>query len=320
VEARPPAAGRRSGLQEQLTLSDDDEVNVAPTEQFFRTVLDQVADAVITTDAYGCVTFANPAAENLYGISENDARGRNLTDLLSTFRTASGAALDHVTAQVATQGRWHGEITQRTPDGPDLLVDASISLLRDSHGTVLGSVSVVREISERKASERLIAYQATHDSLTGLLNRAAFMTALNTALRSRPAPILIFVDLNAFKAINDTHGHARGDEVLQAVAQRLTGAIRTGDLVGRFGGDEFVILAYHLHHHPAAKQFLDRLTASLLGPIPCRDGDVHRVGASIGIAHATPGDNPDTLLRKADMAMYQAKHSTETASAYRFAQ
>jgi PAS domain S-box-containing protein len=304
VEARPPAAGRRSGLQEQLTLSDDDEVNVAPTEQFFRTVLDQVADAVITTDAYGCVTFANPAAENLYGISENDARGRNLTDLLSTFRTASGAALDHVTAQVATQGRWHGEITQRTPDGPDLLVDASISLLRDSHGTVLGSVSVVREISERKASERLIAYQATHDSLTGLLNRAAFMTALNTALRSRPAPILIFVDLNAFKAINDTHGHARGDEVLQAVAQRLTGAI----------------LAYHLHHHPAAKQFLDRLTASLLGPIPCRDGDVHRVGASIGIAHATPGDNPDTLLRKADMAMYQAKHSTETASAYRFAQ
>ena len=162
---------------------------------FFRCVLDHVSDAVVTTDEHGRVTFANPAAEHLYGLSEAQALGRGLGELLRGFNAGAAGNLADITGAVARDGRWHGEIMQRTPDRPELLVEASISLLRHD-GNVVGSVSVVREVSDRRAAEQLIAYQATHDGLTGLLNRAAWMAALETALTSRRAVVVVFVDLN----------------------------------------------------------------------------------------------------------------------------
>jgi diguanylate cyclase (GGDEF)-like protein/PAS domain S-box-containing protein len=288
-------------------------------EGFFQTVLTHVADAVVTTDAEGRVTFANPAAEKLYGMTQEAVVGRALADLLSSFHAASGESLGEITTAVARRGRWQGEIAHRIPDGHDVLVEASISLIRDTAGLVLGSVSVLREISDRKAAEALIAYQAAHDGLTGLLTRRAFMAQLEAALDTSCSVTLVFLDLNAFKTINDLHGHERGDEVLQAVAGRVSGAIRAGDLVGRFGGDEFVILARDLDDAAATLTLLDRITALFGEPIRCRNGDVHLVGASIGVARSLPGDKPDGLLRRADTAMYEAKHSTESASAYRFA-
>jgi diguanylate cyclase (GGDEF)-like protein/PAS domain S-box-containing protein len=287
--------------------------------EFFQTVLTHVADAVVTTDAQGRVTFANPAAEKLYGMNQEAAVGRRLADLLSSFHAASGETLEEITIEVAGRGTWKGEITHRIPDGPDVLVEASISLLHDHAGAVLGSVSVLREISDRKAAEALIAYQATHDSLTGLLTRRAFMSDLQAALDRNRQVALVFLDLNAFKSINDLHGHERGDEVLRSVAGRLAGAIRPGDVAGRFGGDEFVILAHDLDGAAETEQFLERVTSLFAAPIRCRGGDRHLVGASIGVARSTPGDNPDGLLRRADTAMYEAKHSTEAASAYRLA-
>jgi diguanylate cyclase (GGDEF)-like protein/PAS domain S-box-containing protein len=298
---------------------DNSVVVVKQGEEFFQTVLAHVADAVVTTDAYGRVTFANPAAERLYGMTLRAATGRRLADLHSRFQAASGETLDEITIAVAEHGTWQGEIAQRTPDGPDVLVEASISLLHDHTGTVLGSVSVLREISDRKAAEARTAYQADHDSLTGLLTRRAFMSELQVALDASRRLALVFLDLNAFKTINDLHGHERGDEVLRAVAGRLAGAIRSGDLAGRFGGDEFVILAHDLDDAARTKAFLDGITSLFAAPIRCRGGDTHLVGASIGVARSSPGDNPDGLLRRADTAMYEAKHSTETASAYRLA-
>jgi diguanylate cyclase (GGDEF)-like protein/PAS domain S-box-containing protein len=288
-------------------------------EGFFQTVLAHVADAVVTTDARGCVTFANPAAEKLYGMTQEAALGRTLADVHSSFDAASGETLDEITTVVVRQGTRQGEIAQRTSNGPDVLVEASISLIRDHAGLVLGSVSVLREISDRKAAEALIAHQAAHDSLTGLLTRRAFMIELQAALDATRRLALVFLDLNAFKTINDIHGHGRGDEVLQAVAGRVARAIRAGDLAGRFGGDEFVILAHDLDGAPATEEFLNRITGLFAAPIRCRSGDLHLVGASIGVARSSPGDNPDGLLRRADAAMYEAKHSTEAASAYRLA-
>jgi diguanylate cyclase (GGDEF)-like protein len=208
-------------------------------------------------------------------------------------------------------------LTQRALDGRDLLVEASVSMLADDDGTVLGSVSIIREISERKAAERQISYQATHDWLTGLLNRTAFMRELQESLTAGRQPTLIFLDLNGFKSINDLHGHDRGDEILRVIGSRLAGGLRPGDTAGRFGGDEFVLLAHGLTDRASSEAYLERIMTLFTDPVRCRGDITHTVGVSVGVAHSTSGDDPDELIRRADSAMYDAKRSTEVASAFR---
>lgn len=286
-------------------------------EQYLRLLIDDVPDALVATDPKGRVTLANPAAQALYGISESDALGRDLAELLGRFDAGEDGSLAEITAIVAHEGHWHGEISQRTPSGQDVLVEASVSLLRDHRdGTVLGSVSIMREISDRKAAERLVAHQATHDSLTGLLNRAAFMDSLHQSLAGDRRPSLAFVDLNGFKEINDSYGHDAGDEILRVVAERLRAGIRPTDVIGRFGGDEFVLLARDLPGSTATRHYLERLTA-LFGTAIDVNGTPHLVGASIGVARARLGDTAASLLRRADKAMYAAKRRAAATSTYR---
>jgi diguanylate cyclase (GGDEF)-like protein/PAS domain S-box-containing protein len=263
------------------------------------------------------VTFANPAAQKLYGIAEEDAVGRGLLELLDLFDAGGNTDVDEIAGFVAREGHWHGELTQRALDGRDLVVEASVSMLADDDGAVLGSVSIIREISERKAAERQISYQATHDWLTGLLNRTAFMRELQESLTSGSRPTLIFLDLNGFKSINDLHGHDRGDEILRVIGGRLAGGLRPGDTAGRFGGDEFVLLAHGLTDRASSEAYLERIMRLFTDPVRCRGDITHTVGVSVGVAHSTPGDDPDELIRRADSAMYDAKRSTEVASAFR---
>jgi diguanylate cyclase (GGDEF)-like protein/PAS domain S-box-containing protein len=288
-------------------------------ERYLRQLLDHVSDAVVATDTEGRVTFANPAAQKLYGIAAEDAVGRGLLELLELFDAGGQVDIDGITAIVAHEGQWNGELTQRAIDGRDLLVEASVSMLADEDGTVLGSVSILREISGRKANERQISYQATHDGLTGLLNRTAFLSELDRSLVSGGGPTLIFLDLNGFKAINDLHGHDRGDEILQVIGSRLAGALRPGDAAGRFGGDEFVLMAHGLDGQESTDSYLERIMFLFTDPVTCRGGTSHAVGVSVGVAHSMINDHPDELIRRADGAMYDAKRSTEVASAYRTA-
>jgi diguanylate cyclase (GGDEF)-like protein/PAS domain S-box-containing protein len=288
-------------------------------EQYFRRVLEHVPDAVIATDTYGQVTFANSAAQELYGIASEDALGRSIVELLAMFDTEGRTDVDDITALVARDGQWSGELTQRSLDARDLLVEVSVSRLENDDGTVLGSVSIVREISDRKAAERQISYQATHDGLTGLLNRTAFLVELDRSVMSGRNPTLVFLDLNGFKAINDLHGHHQGDEILRVIGGRLAGAIRPDDAAGRFGGDEFVLLVHGLTEQTATESYLERIMTILTDPVRGRGGAWHIVGVSVGVAHFRPEDNPDRLIRRADKAMYDAKRSTEVASAYRTA-
>jgi diguanylate cyclase (GGDEF)-like protein/PAS domain S-box-containing protein len=288
-------------------------------ERYLRRILEHVSDAVVATDTSSRVTFANPAAQKLYGIAGEDAVGHNLLDLLDMFDTVGKVSVDEIAGVVAREGRWYGELTQRALDGRDLLVEVTVSMLRDDDGTVLGSVSIVREISDRKAAERQIAYQATHDGLTGLLNRTAFLRELNSSLAAGRRPALVFLDLNGFKAINDLHGHDRGDEILQVIGERLMGGLRPGDAAGRFGGDEFVLLAHGLNDQPGVDAYLQRIIALFTDPVSCQGGAAHTVGVSVGVAHSAADDDPDSLIRRADRAMYEAKRSTEVVSAYRTA-
>ena len=288
-------------------------------ERYLRQILAHVSDAVVATDTHGRVTFANAAAHELYGIAAEDAIGRGLLELLDMFDAGGHADVREIAGIVAREGRWRGELIQRALDGRDLLVEASVSMLSDDDGAVLGSVSIVREISERKAAERQISYQATHDGLTGLLNRTAFLNELDASLAAGRNPTLIFLDLNGFKAINDYHGHDRGDEILRVIGNRLTGGLRPGDAAGRFGGDEFVVLAHGLADRMVTDAYLDRIMGLFAEPVTCRGGASHAIGVSVGVAHSSFDDHPDGLIRRADRAMYDAKRSTEVASAYRTA-
>jgi diguanylate cyclase (GGDEF)-like protein/PAS domain S-box-containing protein len=288
-------------------------------ERYLRRILEHVSDAVVATDTYGRVTFSNPAAQQLYGIAGEDALGRSLLELLDMFDSGGTVDIDEITIIVAKNGHWQGELTQRALDGRDLLVEASVSVLQDDDQTVLGSVSILREISDRKTAEKKISYQATHDGLTGLLNRTAFLAELASSIDAGGTPTLIFLDLNGFKIINDLHGHDRGDDILRIIGERLAGALRSGDAAGRLGGDEFVLLAHDLADPTAANAYLARIMELFSYPVTCRGGMTHAVGVSVGVAHAVVGDDPDDLVRRADRAMYEAKRSTEVSSAYRTA-
>ena len=180
----------------------------------------------------------------------------------------------------------------------------------DDHA-VRGIVANVRDITERANEAARLTWQAYHDTLTGLANRALLQDRLDLALerarRARELTGLLFIDLDHFKAVNDALGHEAGDRLLIEVADRLVNAVRTGDTVARFGGDEFVILAETLTVRAEARIIAERVLELLAEPIDL-DGTMVTIGASVGIAFDEV-HNPDLLLRDADIALYQAKDS-----------
>jgi diguanylate cyclase (GGDEF)-like protein len=169
------------------------------------------------------------------------------------------------------------------------------------------------DITELKQAEAALARQATHDPLTGLPNRRQLLESLIDALASlgrgqRTGTVaLMFIDLDGFKLINDVHGHDRGDALLITASARLRNAVRSHDVVARFGGDEFVILLQHVSDRGELHELAQRILDSINAPINVGGESAH-VGASIGIATASgPDDDPDALIRNADAAMYRAK-------------
>jgi diguanylate cyclase (GGDEF)-like protein len=173
---------------------------------------------------------------------------------------------------------------------------------------VAGVVLTCRDITERKEFEQHLAHQARHDSLTGLPNRAAVLERLQAALDDRRVqPVSVcFVDLDRFKLINDSHGHAVGDRVLAALARKLELAVRPTDLVGRFGGDEFVVVGTGIADEHEALSLAERIQNALAEPLRVRRRELF-INASIGIALGETGDSAETILRNADTAMYRAK-------------
>jgi diguanylate cyclase (GGDEF)-like protein len=179
-----------------------------------------------------------------------------------------------------------------------------------SDDSVVHSVASVLGAAEaRHRSEQRVRWAASHDTLTELMNRGSFMTALADAVAGAPpgAVAVLFLDLDDFKQINDTYGHTAGDAVLVTTARRLSDACRAGDLVARLGGDEFVLLCRSASDAAAAFGLATRVRDAVTQPIPTPVGEV-RVGASIGIATNRKADMPEDVLRRADERMYQTKH------------
>ena len=185
------------------------------------------------------------------------------------------------------------------------------NLLHDA--AVNGIVSTFHDITERKIYEKELSELAFRDPLTGLANRANFCDRVRFALaranERNASAVIIFFDLDNFKSINDTFGHTAGDQTLRTVAERVLGCLRSNDMAARLGGDEFTILIEHIKAIDHSLPVVERLLSVLMEPIRLNGVDVN-IGGSIGVAISVPNeDNVESLLHKADQAMYRAKRS-----------
>ena len=287
------------------------EVALQESEKRMRAVLDNVADGLATLDHKGVIESANPAVVRLFGYSEEELIGQPAGVLIAT--TNRGAFDNYLQRRLKVDIPVTGmhETMGKRKNGSLFPLEFVVNSMK------LGSrhlfIATLRDISERKAHTDALEYQALHDALTGLPNRSLFGDRLRQALlaarRNQRMLGVLLLDLDRFKDINDALGHDRGDSLLQEVTSRLRGVLRATDTIARLGGDEFAMLA------PDAKQPEDvvaaarKILSALEGPFAIADRMVE-TGASIGIAiYPMHGEDPSTLLRRADVAMYVAKRS-----------
>ncbi len=256
----------------------------------------------------------SPSVTRIFGYAVDELEGTKLTALLRPDDVARVEAAVSETALGRGPGSAPMEIRLRHRDGRWLTVEAMATNLLNEP-TIRGIVVNARDISERKVLEAQLTHQAFHDPLTGLANRALFIDrvshALDRAQRSAEVLAVLFLDLDNFKTINDSLGHAAGDRLLVTVASRLQACVRGSDTVARLGGDEFALLIENAAGEMSATKAADRITAAMRQPITI-EGKEMFITASIGIAAgggpaAGEENTAAALLRNADMAMYTAK-------------
>jgi diguanylate cyclase (GGDEF)-like protein/PAS domain S-box-containing protein len=284
-------------------------------EARFRSLVQHSSDVIIVTRADGTVRFVSPSASRVFGYDPSEMLRHTISEMLhpddreraATF-FANAAQSPGVSGPVEwrfrqTDGSWlHAEIL-----ATNLLHDPSVK------GVVLNT----RDVSERRRLEEQLTHQAFHDPLTGLANRALFRDRVSHALalaQRRGSPVtVLYLDLDDFKNVNDSLGHAEGDRLLIAAAERFLACARSADTVARLGGDEFAIL---IEGADGREGLPERVAAAMSHPFSLSGNQV-RVTVSIGVASATPGDIADDVLRNADMAMYAAKrHGKGRAETY----
>jgi diguanylate cyclase (GGDEF)-like protein/PAS domain S-box-containing protein len=276
--------------------------------------LNSIGDAVLVTDVAGTVTYLNLEAENLTGWSREDAQGKPLGIVFQIIDgvsriTAPNPALLAI-AEDRTVGLAIGCVLQRR-DGTELGIEDSAAPIHDHDGVVTGAVIVFHDVARSQSMSERMAHMARHDHLTGLANTVLLTERLDQAVRlahrNRTQAALLFIDLDRFKEVNDAHGHNLGDQVLREVARRLETCVRESDTICRRGGDEFVILLTAIECRRDAARVADKV-CSAISEVCVIDGHAVRVSASIGISvYPGDGEDADTLVRRADVAMYQVK-------------
>ncbi len=277
-------------------------------------IVDSSPLAIYTRDTKGIVTAWNRGAEQMFGWREEEVLGQPLPTVPTDKFEETGNIRQRVLqGEVIVQA----EVNRQKRDGSPIDISTTLAPLRDAAGQIYGYLAIAADITERRAAERRIEFLAYRDSLTGLPNRLLvqdrFGQAVAHADRSRSKVALLFLDLDNFKSINDSLGHAVGDALLKEVAARLNECVRDTDTISRQGGDEFLIVVQDLPHTEAASPVLDQIMERLQEPFQA-DGHELSTSVSIGIAlYPEDGTDFETLLKKADMAMYRAKESGRNA-------
>ena len=285
------------------------EATLRASEARFRSLVQQSSDLIFVLDAHGVIQFASSSASRIIGYAPDSLAGVALSALSEPEDSARIGAFVEMTAQlpgVSPPAEWR----LRRPDGHCVEVEAIASnLLHDP--AVGGIVLNARDVGERKALLDQLAHQAFHDPLTGLANRALFRDrvthAITLARRQVRAVTVLYLDLDDFKQVNDSFGHAEGDRLLTLIAARLRACARSTDTVARLGGDEFAVLVEDADSVASAARLVERIREQMSYPFTLAHGDVSMT-ASIGSASTVDG-GLDEILRYADVAMYAAKRS-----------
>jgi diguanylate cyclase (GGDEF)-like protein len=283
-------------------------------------LLDVSGDAVLVFNRVGELEFANDTARTLIGVADPSSGNGDVAAraFMQAVRDQLPRILLDAAPPAGSPNRWEGEIGFRSPDGIPRILAVVVQVVRDADGSVHHWSTITRDITEERQTQAELARQATHDALTGLPNRVLFLRKTTEALeRSRTTHAtvgVLFIDLDKLKHVNDTIGHAVGDQLIVTVSRRLAAATRPTDLVARISGDEFVVLCEGLLDEQVALDVAERIRASITGPLVLQGVEIE-AGASVGVAMSTPdllasesaADAAVTLLRSADTAMYRAK-------------
>jgi len=278
-------------------------------------LVETVAEGIVICDREGVITFANPAAELVFGANVNEIVGRRYADAKWQIARSDGATLleSELPPSLVAQGEGSIHDIEHSithSSGRVVIVSVNAAVLRDENEEISGCVLSLADVTGRKALEDRLSFQAFHDPLTKLPNRALFTDRLEHALiratRSKTCVAVFFIDLDNFKKTNDTLGHDAGDVLLKTTAQRISASLRGGDTAARLGGDEFTILLENITEHAQVKIVADRVLQALLAPVEIGENTV-LAPPSIGIALSAAGDTPETVMKNADAAMYEAK-------------
>jgi diguanylate cyclase (GGDEF)-like protein/PAS domain S-box-containing protein len=297
---------RNQELLNEISERERAEEALRSSEERFRDLVENISEVIFTLNEDGRVTYVSPVVEQIAGYSPAEVVGRPIASFIhpddwppiESLQTTVSGSLEPSEFRIFTKSgetRWVRTSSRPITDGD----------------RVIGLRAVLADITDRKLAENQVKYVAYHDALTGLPNRTLLSDRLDMALAQRRRdgqPLaVIFLDLDRFKLINDTVGHAAGDEALQRIAERLTSAVREGDTVSRLGGDEFTVLLPVISGVVDACEVAERILERLTRPLALAGHEFH-LSASLGIAlYPADGDDAEALLRNADTAMYWAK-------------
>lgn len=285
------------------------------SEERHRLLADHASDVIWTMDLQGRFTYVSPSVEKLRGYTVDEVMRQSLDEALTP--ESAPIAVDGLSRAIAAVQAglpvpdFRAELEQPCKDGSTVWTEVTVTGIRNESGVFVGLLGVTRNISERKQAEAKMLHMARHDPLTGLPNRALLADRLQQAMaaarRDGQELALMFIDLDKFKPINDSLGHAVGDVLLVEVARRVRNCVRESDTVARIGGDEFVVLLRAVDSESGALAVADKIRVALGQPVCVGE---HRLGvsASIGVAmFPAHGEDDLALTQHADIAMYEAK-------------
>ncbi|AQZ52363.1 PAS domain-containing protein [Martelella mediterranea] len=289
-------------------------LDLGEQHELMRVTLDSIGDAVITANADGTIRWLNPIAEHMTGWSTADAEGEPSHRVFSIIHEESREpAMDPI--RTCLELRQVVGLSEDTllisRDGRAFAIEDSCAPIRNGEGEVLGAVLVFHDVSEQRRLAREMSYRASHDQLTGLINRSEFerrmYKTLDAARAGGPDSALLFIDLDRFKIVNDSCGHAVGDELLIKISRLIQGVIRANDALARLGGDEFAAI---IENCPIdiAQNIAQKICDAVADFVLVHEGKHYRIGASIGLARINDAAaSVATILQEADAACYAAK-------------
>ena len=293
------------------------EIQLYEEKEKAQVTLQSIGDAVITADADGRVEYLNPVAEELTAWETREAAGRPVAEVFRVVSETTRQPVDSPILRCLKEGRL---VEMEEPSllinrrGQEISIQDSASPIRDRGGRLIGVVMVFHDVSQERRLQRALAYQATHDALTGLINRREFEQRLTDALRSARSDesvnhVLMYLDLDQFKVVNDTCGHQAGDRLLKQITSVLQTRIRTRDTLARLGGDEFGVLLEDCTLEMAAR-IAENLRQAIRDFRFVWQDRVMNVGVSIGLAEVNShAETPAAVMSAADVACYSAKDS-----------